>query len=375
MLTPSFLPIVGGTERVVQNLTLKLNEFGIQTDVMTFNMDKKWSPVWRKEVKKDGFTLLRVPAISPKFRINPLQVFCGPNLIPNPDFTKRLADYDILHFHDEVDLTFPIFSWFVNKPKIFQCHTLSCTYVGYKKRFLARAIFRKAADAYACVSNRSKEQLSDLGIPKSKIFLLPNGVDPEKFKPKKSSEIDNMILQVGRTTREKGLHVLIESLKYLDEPVNLKIAGPKSDTKYLNRLLGPNDKVKVGIHSVELLGSVNDVELMVELYQQASMLVNPSLAEEFGIVNLEALSCETPVIASDVGGIGEVVKNDVNGLLVPPNDPEKLASAIKKLLKNKDLRETYGKTGRQIVKEHFSWESVTKELIRIYEKMLVQQNS
>jgi glycosyltransferase involved in cell wall biosynthesis len=99
------------------------------------------------------------------------------------------------------------------------------------------------------------------------------------------------------------------------------------------------------------------------------MLVTPSLTDEFPIVNLEALSCGTPVVASDVGGIGEVVKNDVNGLLVPPNDPEKLADAIRKLLRDKELREKYGRKGRQMIEAHFSWESVAKELIRIYEPL------
>jgi len=147
--------------------------------------------------------------------------------------------------------------------------------------------------------------------------------------------------------------------------VSLKIAGPKSDNQYINELMGSNDKLKVGIHSVELLGNVN--EGLVELYQRASMLVTPSLNEEFPLVNLEALSCETPVVASNVGGIGEVIKNGFNGLLVPPNDPEKLADAIRKLLRDKDLREKYGRNGRKMIKARFSWDSIAKELIRIYE--------
>ena len=371
MLTPSFSPIVGGTEHVVKELAFNLNKQEILTDVMTFNMNKKWNPVWKNEIKKeDTFKVFEVAAFNPipKMRIDPLPDLSGAHIIPKLNFTGRLRDYDILHFHDDGDLTFPVFSWFVNKPKIFQCHSLTSSYEHYKERFFAKAILGKIADAYTCPSSQSKKLLSKLGIPESKIFLLPNGVDPEKFKPNKASKIDNMLLQVGRVTRGKGLNVLLKALKYIDEPVNLKIAGPKNDNQYINELMGSNDKMNLGIHTVELLGAVN--EGLVELYRQASMLVTPSLNEDFPLVNLEALSCETPVVASDVGGIGDVIKNGVNGFLVPPNDPEKLADAIRKLLKDKDLREKYGANGRQLIKEHYSWDNITKQLITIYKTLL-----
>lgn len=175
-----------------------------------------------------------------------------------------------------------------------------------------------------------------------------------------------VLLHVGRGVRAKGLGVLLDSLKYLEDPVSLKIDGPVGDIQYIEEIIGSNHKRKMGIHEVELLGYVNEGKLL-ELYQRASIFVAPSLTEEFGIVNLEALSCETPVVASAVGGIREIIKNDVNGLLVPPNDPTKLGDALKKLLGNKELREKYGINGRRIVKEHFSWDIIAKELISIYE--------
>lgn len=368
MLTPSYSPIVGGTERVVQNLTLKLNQNGIHTDVMTFNMNEKWNPFWRGEIKKDNFTLFRVPAFNffPKMKYNPLEISLEVHVIPKLNFIKRLKDYDILHFHDVADLSFPLFSYFIKKPKIFQCHTLTEFYRYYKKGPFSKKILRKVADTYICMSNPSKKLLSDLGIPQSKIFILHNGVDPEEFKPNKEAKVDNMLLFVGRIEKRKGVHVLLNSLKYLEIPVSLKIAGPKNDNQYIGEIMGSTDKRQIGIHKVELLGYVNEKKL-VELYQSASIVIIPSLVEDFGIVNLEALACETPVVASGVGGITEIVKNGVNGLLVLPNDPKKLANALTKLLENKELIEQYGINGRQMVKEHFSWDSIAKELISIYE--------
>ena len=371
MITPSYSPIIGGTERVVQNLTFKLNELGICTDILTLNMNQKWRPLWKEEIHSSDFKLFRVPAINvfQNIKFNPLAFSFGLHIIPKLDFTKYFKSYDILHFHDDVDLSFPFFSSFVKKPKVFQCHTIVGNYKFYKTRFLSREVLRKVADIYVCVSSESKKCLSALGIPSSKISIIHNGVDPEKFKPNKASKIDNVILQVGRIERQKGLHVLLKSLKYLETPVILKVVGPKSDYRYIHELMGSNNILKVGNHTVELLGSVNDQESLIKLYQQASMLVTPSLVEDFPVVNLEALSCETPVIASMVGGVGDAIENDFNGLLVPPNDPERLAAAIQKLLQNKQLRTKFGENGRKVVEEKFSWDSIAKELITKYEEI------
>ena len=149
MLTPSFAPIVGGTERVVQNLALKLNEVGIQTDVMTLNMNEKWNPVWRGETRENGYKIFRVPAFNAfrGFKINPLNFFFGIHVLPKLNFASQLKDYDILHFHDDIDLSFSFFSSFMRKPKIFHCHTLAFTYNKYKASFFSRNILKNAADS------------------------------------------------------------------------------------------------------------------------------------------------------------------------------------------------------------------------------------
>jgi len=371
MLTPSYYPIIGGTESAVQSLAFKLNEMGVYTDVMTFNMNEKWNPIWREEVKEDVFKVFKVPAfnIFHKCAYNPLEILFNVNVIPKLDFTKRLKDYDILHFHDDGDLSFPFFSYFIKRPKILHCHSLAGTYWRYRSYLLNRKNLTGVVDFYICISKASKNILLNLGVPKSKILTLHDGVDTEKFKPNKSEKRDNLVLFVGRLIWEKGLHVLLDSLTYLEIPVHLVIVGPKQDYGYIEKTFGSNRKQKrKGIHNVELLGPIDHDEL-VKWYQKASIFVCPSLKETLGIVNLEASSCETPVVASKVGGISEIVKHDVNGILVPPNDPKKLAIALRKLLEDKKLRETYGKRGRRMVEEHFSWNNISKELIKIYKKI------
>jgi glycosyltransferase involved in cell wall biosynthesis len=371
MLTPSFFPIVGGTESVVQNLALKLNENGVKTDVMTFNMNEKWNPIWKEEVRENDFRVTRVPAfnffhkIAPTY--DPLDLFFKVNVIPKLTFAKRLKDYDILHFHDDVDLSFPVFSCFIRKPKVFHCHTLASSYRLYKTAFFARELLKKAGHSYVCVSNFTKNLLTDLGVPNSKVFVSHNGVDTEEFRPAKEKKLDNLLLFVGRPEKRKGLHVLLNSLMYLEIPVRLKIVGPTSNDSYVKEALVSIKKK--GMHEVECLGKVSK-ENLIDLYQRASVFVCPSLWEDFGLVTLEALSCGTPVVASNVGGIKEVVKHNTNGILVPPNNPKDLAVALRKLLADKGLRETLGKNGRKIIEDNFSWDSIAKRLIEIYYKTI-----
>ena len=103
----------------------------------------------------------------------------------------------------------------------------------------------------------------------------------------------------------------------------------------------------------------------------ADIFVLPSTVtlEMFGIVNLEAMACSVPIIASEIGGIPDVIKDEENGLLVPPKDPEALAKAIIKLLNNEELALKLGKTGRKMVQQKYKWNVVAQETEKVYENM------
>ena len=125
-MTPSFDPIVGGAETFVRRLAIKLNELGIHTDVMTFNMNQKWKPRLNESLEKNDFTVFRIPAVPNPLAflpINPLHRVFRFNVVPKPGFTKLFCDYDIIHFCDEEDLSFPLFSLFQKKPKIIHMLT------------------------------------------------------------------------------------------------------------------------------------------------------------------------------------------------------------------------------------------------------------
>ena len=368
MLTPSYDPIIGGTETVVKNLAINLNKIGVETDVMTFNMDKKWEPKWKWDVKKDnGFKVYKIPAFNPFTKIpNPTGFFFKINVIPNPSFREILEEYDILHFHDDVDLTFPLFSYFVKKPKVFHCHTLNDTHKNYKKNILSKTILKKVSDLYLCVSESTSNLLLDLNLPKTKVRTLYNGVDTEKFRPDREEKVDNLILFVARISKRKGLHILLKSLFYLKIPIGLKIVGPDSTSEYSDEIKEMIETVnREGIHKVTYLGFL-DEDNLIKLYQKASLFICPSILDIFPTVNPQALACGTPIVGTNVGGIPEIVKDGVNGILVPPNDPVRLAEAIQQLLEDKELRTRYGENGRKIVEQCFSWEYLAKELTGSY---------
>lgn len=109
---------------------------------------------------------------------------------------------------------------------------------------------------------------------------------------------------------------------------------------------------------------------LLELYQKATLYVLPSYYEGLPTSLLEALSCGIPCIATDVAGNNELIINGVNGILIPPHNPEKLAAAIENLLCNKDLQNKYSINGRKTVVENYSWEIIAEKYIALYQKLL-----
>jgi glycosyltransferase involved in cell wall biosynthesis len=376
MVTPSYYPIVGGSEALTRVLSIKLNEIGIHTDIMTFNMNKKWNPIWKEEIKKDGpIRVFRVPAFNPLPGLpNPFVSFFKMNVVPKPSFIRRLQNYDVIHFIGEADLGFPLLSYFIQKPKIMHCVGIFKSggiykYYMFKRAFLRNiftSFFPNLADLYIISSEEEEQLLSDLGVHTSKILILPIGVDVETFRPDETKKLDNLILFVGRIEKIKGLHILMSALAHLEIPTQLAIIGPRWDPKYVEEIERMCHAINENcVHKVELLGSM-DQQSLVPWYQKATVLVCPYLYETYSTVTLEALACGTPVISTGT----HILKQGSDGILVVPKNPKKLAEAIKKLLEDKEMREKYGREGRRLIEHNFSWESIVKRLVRVYEDML-----
>jgi glycosyltransferase involved in cell wall biosynthesis len=368
MSPPGFQPIKGGTETVVRNLSVELNKIGVHTDIMTFNMDRKYAPKWKGKIEKiDGVTVFKIPALNWLPIEHSPRITLGVNLIPGR-FTNLLKGYDIIHFH-EVDFSFPLFSFLVKKPKILHLHGIHTDF--FERYHLSRIIFKVVADYYIAITRQMERDLTELGMPTNRILYVPNSIDVNSFHPEGEKE-DNLLLYLGRIVPVKGLHVLLASLRYIKHSTRLVIAGPVGDFGYYRDIMEQIEREnKKGKHKVTYLGTVPQQELM-RIYQESSIFILPSFWEAFPVTILEALSCETPVITTPVGGNAEVIANSENGMLVPVNNSLRLAEAIDYVLDNKDRRLEMGRKGRELVTQNFSVEVIAQRLRKIYQKMISQ---
>jgi len=371
MITPFYYPIIGGSESQIENLSLKLNKMGLSTDIVTFNFNESIKPVPFSKVEKiNGLKVIKISAFNflPTL-LHHNKINFMVNFVPK-GLTKILKEYDILHFHNETDLSFPFFSYKIYKPKVFHFRCLNVTYPIFKRNFVCRRLLGKIANVYIAQSRYVSSLLLDLGIPEGKIEVIPNAIDVSIFKPE-GEKVDNRLLYVGRIEEYKGLHVLLKSLRLVRVPVQLLIIGPMVGEAYYHKKIMTlvaelNNKTS---HKVVYLGPKKSRELL-KYYQSASVVVMPSLSESFGNVILESLACETPVIASSVGGIPEIINSYENGILVPPNNEVKLAEAIQYLLNDEYIRRRLGRCGRKLVIEKFSLEVITQKLLSVYNRLL-----
>lgn len=228
-------------------------------------------------------------------------------------------------------------------------------------------------------------------------YTLYNGSDPLLFNPNRSEpdiskdiradlglDDEQIILYVGRITPEKGVHVLIEAMKLIwqtrantkllivggfhnnppsplwlrnDNSLSTEFESFKMDYEgYLNTLARGYE------HKVLFIDAVPH-DRLVSFYSLSDVFVHPSLWNEpFGMILIEAMSCEIPVVSTRVGGIPEVVVEGKTGLLTAPDDPQALANAILQLFRNRDQRRKMGVNGRERVKSQFTWDQTAEVL-------------
>ena len=176
---------------------------------------------------------------------------------------------------------------------------------------------------------------------------------------------------MGRTTRQKGMVHLLEAMKHIPPPTRLVCCTSAPDTPEVEAEIAA--KVAEVPDRVLWINTLLREDQYIELYSHARVFACPSVYEPFGIINLEAMACERPVVASAVGGIKEVVVPGETGLLVPPAEPVALAEALKKVLADRDLALEMGKKGRKRVEERFSWTSIARQTREMYEGLLQER--
>jgi glycosyltransferase involved in cell wall biosynthesis len=204
-----------------------------------------------------------------------------------------------------------------------------------------------------------------------KIEITPFGVDIDLFKKKLKPQNNTFIIgNVKTLSKNYGIDVLIESFKIVVEKnpglkLKLQIIGEGSDKeklKVLSKNLGIDEKV-------DFLGKIEN-SLLPDYYNNFDIAVSLSHSESFGVVAIEAMACECPVVVSNADGFTEVVENNKTGFIVPKNNAQAAATTIQKYIDNKELIGKFGKNGRKRVEKYYNWNDNVIKMIEIYSKLL-----
>ena len=229
----------------------------------------------------------------------------------------------------------------------------------------------EAADRVIAVSAQMREDiLGHFAVDPARVVVIHNGIDPERFRHTEARDaLDRLgvrppyVLFVGRITDQKGIFHLLEAARALPAGVQVVLCAAAPDTPEIEERLR---RAVPGHPTVRWINEMVPLDVVVQLYSHAAVFACPSVYEPFGLINLEAMACETPVVASGVGGILEVVEDGVTGLLVPPARPGELAAGLRRVLENPELGRRLGRAGRRRVEERFSWASVAERTERLY---------
>jgi len=246
----------------------------------------------------------------------------------------------------------------------------------------------EAADAVIAVSQGMRQDVLSCypNVNPDRVHVIHNGVDPEVYQPQPSdSALANLgvdpsrpfALFAGRVTRQKGLHLLLAAAHKINPRYQLVIVASSPDTPEIGaEVAALAERVRSERGNLVWIGRFIPLEDLIHLYTGAAVFVCPSIYEPFGLVNLEAMACETAVVASRVGGIPEIVVEGETGYLVdydperPESFTEVLAARVDELLSDSALATRMGKAGRERVLNHFGWPAIAARTVALYDSLL-----
>lgn len=267
---------------------------------------------------------------------------------------------------------------------------------GYELSSWVEKTALEMADAVVAVSRSTRDDILRLfAIDEAKTHVIPNGIDTDEYQPVDRPEIlarfgidcaAPYVLFVGRMTRQKGMLYLLKAIDHIDR-VQVVLCAGESDTPELQaELEAMVQDLKLRRSGLVWIPEMLHRQTTIALYSHARVFCCPSIYEPFGIINLEAMACGTPVVASGVGGIPEVVVDGETGYIVdaklsdvPPHDPSDpegfargLAESINRLAGDPALARQMGQAGRRRVVDVFSWRSIARQTLDLYKTLADQ---
>jgi len=396
MVTPSYYPSIGGIETFIETIVKKLNERGVNADVMSLNRTADWQPVWRGSTMFEGsHKVIKVPTRKiPEIRIGsktltPMKAYLQTSFLPKSSYSKLVKNYDISHFHDENDLSLLFSTCYVRKPRIFHYHTLPLSFhdLRKKEKVLCKFLLRKLVLYHMVNSGYSKDLLVRLGIDSRRVFVFPNVIDLHEYRETSSSfdSVDKNILCICRLNFYKAdaINSLIDSAlelcKHLPN-LNILVAGGGPYYRYVEaRAIEINRRLKKKV--IVLLGEIADQDKKLELIRSSNLVVGASR------VALEAMACRKPVIVvGDRFAIGNsyaafcgIVKEDNIEELEYYNfsfmrnvegvTSKRIAEVALPLLTDEKYQRHVGAFGRHFVERKYDAKKAVGTLEKIYESL------
>jgi alpha-maltose-1-phosphate synthase len=391
ILTNEFPPeVYGGAGIHVQELTRHLRSL-IDLDVRSFGSHSEDGDGWRVRGYAPGHD---ASTIEPRLR--PMLEALSRDLSMLTDPVRA----DVVHVHTwYAHLAGVLVQLAYGIPLALTVHSLEPLRPwkreqlggGYEVSSWVERTAIESARAIVAVSRGTRDDVLRLfDVPEERVHVIHNGIDADFYSPDPATNfleqrgIDPAVpyvLFVGRITRQKGIVHLVRAIHHLAPGIGVVLCAGQPDTPDIGREMAAGVRAAQAERpNVVWIGEMVSREEVRQLYSHAAVFCCPSVYEPFGIINLEAAACETPVVASAVGGIPEVVVDGETGLLVPvelsltdpmrPIDPDRfelnLAGAINALMADAGTREVMGRAARRRALEHFSWDVIARQTAELY---------
>lgn len=367
-----FYPFTGGVENYVYYLSRELVKSGNQVKVVCAN-----EPDIESKQRVEGIEVERLPYMG---KIANTNITTGlPGVLSD-------GDYDIIHTHIPTPWSADWSAFYSNSKKKPLVVTYHNDIVGQGLASLVARIYNsvglnyvlKTAAKIIITQPGYLQSSSYLAKYRDKIEVIPNGVDVEKFQPKQASGNEDkstifFLSVLDEFHKYKGLEYLLKALKIVKNKipdVKLIVGGKGVLLDHYQEMaasLGLKD-------NVEFAGFIPHEEI-ADYYSQTSVFVLPSISslqEGFGIVALEALACQTPVVTTDIVGVAQDLKQIQGGIVTSPRDTQKLADAITQILSDVEMQKEMGQRGRKLVEEKYTWKDVANSMEKVYKEILAK---
>lgn len=389
MLSWEFPPrIVGGIARHVDEISRALARNGVDVDVLTAH--HPGAPSFEVIAAGGGRVRVMRAAANP---VNPIDFISDIHQLNFLLLERLLAEgearYDLLHAHDwlvafaartlkhgrHIPLIGTIHATEAGRNR--GIHNPMQSYIHSQEWLLTYDAWR----VICCSDAMAAEIFDSLHTPLDKVRVVPNGVDPSRlrcadtadqlavFRRRWAAPEERIVLFVGRLVREKGVEVLVDSMP--------EVVAAHPEARFIVAGGGHADHLRsraasLGLgHRIAFTGFILEADLP-RLYAIADVAVFPSLYEPFGIVALEAMAAGVPVVTSDIGGFGEVVRHGETGLHTWANNPHSLAWGINEVLSKPKLAARLRREGLKEVRTRYNWDGIAEATISVYQEVLAE---